>query len=90
MRLNSTGKSVKLNSIYGFHSISRTPPTVRETNRPPAASDIGQLWPPGSWLSPYNSAKFLRIRSPSDWLFSGWNWVAKMLSRQIIEQNGPP
>ena len=31
---------------------------------------------------------FKQIRSPSDWLFSGWNWVAKRLSRQIIEQKG--
>ena len=37
-----------------------------------------------------NSAKFFRIRSPSDWLFSGWNCVAYKLSRQTIEQNGPP
>ena len=35
-----------------------------------------------------SSAKFLRIRRPSAWLFSGWNWVAKRFSRQIIEQNG--
>ena len=38
----------------------------------------------------YNSAKFLSILSPSVWLFSGWNCVAKMLSRQTIAQNGPP
>src|SRR3972149_6135844 len=40
--------------------------------------------------SDYNSAKFFRIRRPSAWLFSGWNWVAKMFLCQIIEQNGPP
>ncbi len=35
------------------------------------------------------SAKFFSSRSPSAWLFSGWNWVAKRLSRQTIEQKGP-
>ncbi len=35
-----------------------------------------------------SSAKFLSIASPRDWLFSGWNWVANRLSRQIIEQKG--
>jgi len=40
--------------------------------------------PPGPTVRPAappteaqpNSAKFFKIRSPSDWLFSGWNCVA--------------
>ncbi len=39
---------------------------------------------------PYIAAKFLRSRSPSDWLFSGWNWLAKTRLKAIAEQNGPP
>ena len=37
-----------------------------------------------------NVAKLRKNFSPADWLFSGWNWEAKTLSRQIIEQNGLP
>ena len=29
-------------------------------------------------------------RAPACWLFSGWNWQARTLSRAIAEQNGPP
>ena len=39
---------------------------------------------------PHSSAKFLSIRSPSRWLFSGWNCVALRLSRQIMAQKGAP
>jgi hypothetical protein len=45
---------------------------------------------PESLVYAFNSAKFLRIRRPSDWLFSGWNCVAKTLPIAIIEQNSPP
>ena len=38
----------------------------------------------------YVSAKFFKSASPAAWLFSGWNWVAKMLSRQMAAQNGRP
>ena len=34
-------------------------------------------------------AKFFRIDSPTLWLFSGWNWQAKTLSRAIAETNSP-
>ena len=33
-------------------------------------------------------AKFFSICRPTAWLFSGWNCVAKRLSRQIIAVNG--
>lgn len=40
-----------------------------------------------SWLlCLYSSPKFLNILNPTAWLFSGWNWVAMMLSRQIEAQ----
>ena len=35
----------------------------------------------------YSSPKFLKICRPMSWLFSGWNWVAMMLSRQSEAQN---
>ena len=28
--------------------------------------------------------------SPSDWLFSGWNWVPTILSRPIMAVSAPP
>ena len=65
-------------------------PSVLELAPP---DDKGSIYFASSWAVrgyPVRSAKFLSIRRPSDWLFSGWNCVAKTLSRQIIEQNGPP
>jgi hypothetical protein len=35
-----------------------------------------------------SSAKFFSTRRPAAWLFSGWNWVANRLSRQIAAQKG--
>ncbi len=37
-----------------------------------------------------SAAKFARSVRPLDWLFSGWNWVAKRLSRQITEVKRMP
>ena len=34
--------------------------------------------------------KFSMSARPSDWLFSGWNWVPKMLSRPTMAVIGPP
>ena len=34
--------------------------------------------------------KLLRIVSPSFWLFSGWNWVPKRLSRPRAAAKGAP
>src|SRR5262249_53849084 len=36
------------------------------------------------------STKLRRICSPTDWLFSGWNWQAKMLSRRIAAVSRMP
>ncbi len=34
------------------------------------------------------AAKFAYIARPTRWLFSGWNWQAVTLSRQIMAVNG--
>ena len=34
--------------------------------------------------------KLERRRRPADWLFSGWNWTAKMLSRATAQVKGTP
>ena len=36
------------------------------------------------------ATKFSRRRSPTAWLFSGWNWQAKTLSRTTLEANSTP
>jgi hypothetical protein len=36
------------------------------------------------------AAKFARIWRPTFWLFSGWNWVARRLSRQMLLTKSPP
>src|SRR5438093_9110589 len=52
-----------------------------------ACRDEGQ----GQSRRPHERPPKLRmIRSPSLWLFSGWNWQAKMLSRATLETNGRP
>ena len=38
----------------------------------------------------HERTKFSSRRSPTRWLFSGWNWQANRLSRRIAAQNRPP
>src|SRR5690242_16372747 len=39
---------------------------------------------------PRHAPKFLINRKPTDWLFSGWNWQATILSFQMVDTKGPP
>ena len=36
-------------------------------------------------VGPSSETKFANSRNPAAWLFSGWNWTAKMLSRATAQ-----
>jgi hypothetical protein len=58
--------------------------------RPNFEMEVRLLTPGSAAPYPASATKFASSFSPTAWLFSGWNCVAKTLSRQTDEAKEPP
>jgi len=58
-------------------------PILAEGYRPAGDSTV-------AWVGVAERRKFLRRLRPTDWLFSGWNWVAAMLPLRMLAAKGSP
>src|SRR5262245_26186991 len=63
---------------------------LQEADAAPAAQVDGGVDGHASPRPRTTPTKFSSRPSPTCWLFSGWNWQAKMLSRATLEANSGP